>query len=363
MQIIADRRALHQIPELELELPKTMEYLYQALSGLKCRVSAPMESALFAYFDFGADSTIAFRADCDALPIEENTGAEYASCHPGKMHACGHDGHMAILLELARRLDKKEKLHKNVLLIFQPGEESPGGAKLICEDNYHFYIFHVEAIFGLHLWPGLEAGKVFSRENELMSRSCEVNVDIYGKSAHIAKAAEGIDALAACMEYYRRATAMEQALPKDVFRLLKFGHMEAGTVRNALAAHACLEGSLRAFQDPVFEGLRECLYKIGRDVEREFGCRVEISMSEGYPAVMNPPELYGRVKKTVEFQDLAEPSMTSEDFSWYQKQIPGIFFFLGVGDVPALHNNKFDFDETILLKGADFFEKLAENFQ
>ena len=362
MQIINDRRNLHQIPELELYLPKTMEYLYHALSGLKCRVFSPMDSALCAYFDFGAHSTIAFRADCDALPIEENTGLEFASCHPGRMHACGHDGHMAIVLELARRLDKIEHLNRNVLLVFQPGEESPGGAKYLCGDGL-FAAYRVEAIFGLHLWPGLEKGQILSRENELMSRSCEVNVDVYGKSAHIAKAAEGIDALAACAEFYRRAVAMEQSLPPEIFRLLKFGRMEAGTVRNALAAHAHLEGSLRAFQDPVFEGLRECLYKIAKDVERQFGCTVEISMTEGYPAVMNPPDLYRRIKSMVDFQELEAPSMTSEDFSWYQREVPGIFFFLGLGDTPALHANNFQFDETILEKGADFFEKLAENYR
>ena len=362
MQIINDRRALHQIPELELALPKTMEFLYNALSGLKCRVFSPMESSLCAYFDFGQRSAIAFRADCDALPIEENTGLEFSSCHPGRMHACGHDGHMAILLELARRLDKKETLSRNVLLVFQPGEESPGGAKYLCADGL-FSAFSVEAIFGLHLWPGLEKGQIFSRENELMSRSCEVNVDFFGKSAHIAKAAEGIDSLAACTEFYRKAVAMEQALPPDIFRLLKFGRMEAGTVRNAIAAEAHLEGSLRAFQDEVFEGLRECLYKIARDVQRQTGCRIEISMSEGYPAVMNPPDLYRRVQALVPFRDLAEPSMTSEDFSWYQKTLPGLFFFLGLGNTPALHANNFQFDETILEKGADFFEKLAENYQ
>ena len=361
-QIIADRRALHRIPELELELPETMEYLASALSKLKCRLFSPMESSLCAWFDFGASSAIAFRADCDGLPIEENTGLDFASCHPGRMHACGHDGHMAIALELARRLDKKEKLPHNVLLIFQPGEESPGGAKYLCGDGL-FAAFDVEAIFGLHLWPGLEAGRIFSRENELMSRSCEVNVDIFGRSAHIAKAKEGADALAASMEFYRRATAMEQALPLDIFRLLKFGHMQAGTVRNAIAAEAHLEGSLRAFQDPVFEGLRECLYKIGADVSRETGCRVEISMSEGYPAVMNDPDLYRRVKAVADVRELDEPSMTSEDFSWYQKQIPGVFFFLGLGDTPALHSRNFVFDEEILTKGADFFEVLAENFE
>ena len=361
MQIVLDRRALHRIPELELHLPETMEYLDAGLSRLKCRVFSPMESSLCAFFDFGAPSAIAFRADCDALPITENTGADYASCHPGRMHACGHDGHMAILLELARRLDKKEKLPHNVLLVFQPGEESPGGARYLCESGL-FSAFCVEAIFGLHLWPGLEAGQIFSREKELMSRSCEVDVDFMGRSAHIAKAKEGIDAMAACLEFYRRAVATEQALPDGIYRLLKFGRMEAGTVRNAIAANAHLAGSLRAFQDPVFEGLRECLYKIARDVGREFGCTVELSMSEGYPAVMNPPELYSRVKAITDFRDLAEPSMTSEDFSWYQRQIPGVFFFLGLGDTPALHANTFDFDDSVLAKGADFFEYLAEHF-
>ena len=362
MQIATDRQQLHRMPELELALPKTMAYLNHALSGLNCRVFSPMESTLCAFFDFQAAGTIAFRADCDALPIAENTGLPYASTHPGRMHACGHDGHMAILLELARRLNRKTHLKKNILLVFQPGEESPGGAKLLCETGFA-KAFHVEAIFGLHLWPGLEAGTVFSRENELMSRSCEVDVDIYGRSAHIAKAAEGIDALAAGLEFYRRATATEQALPPEIFRLLKFGRMESGTVRNAISAHTHLAGSLRAFQDEVFEGLRECLYKIAAEVGRQFSCTVEISMSDGYPAILNPPALFRKVRSLVEFQVLEQPSMTSEDFSWYQKHMPGMFFFLGLGDTPALHSNNFDFDESILTKGADFFEELAEKFQ
>ena len=107
MQIIDDRRALHQIPELDRELPGTMAYLRNSLEGLSCRVFSPMEGALCAWFDFGQSSAIAFRADADALPIHEQTGLRFASRYPGKMHACGHDGHMAILLELARRLDKK----------------------------------------------------------------------------------------------------------------------------------------------------------------------------------------------------------------------------------------------------------------
>ena len=255
MQIYADRHALHRIPELDRALPKTLAYLKNALSGLGCQVFAPMDGALCAWFDFGADSAIAFRADMDALPITEKTGVDYASTHPGKMHACGHDGHMAILLELARRLSGKERLPHNVLLVFQPAEETTGGAKDICDTGV-FARYNVKAIFGLHLWPGLPAGKIFSRKNELMARSCEVTVDIYGKSAHIAKATEGIDALMAGTEFYQKAVAMERALPDNIFRLLKFGKFQSGTVRNALSAHTHMEGSLRAFQDEIFDSWR-----------------------------------------------------------------------------------------------------------
>ena len=362
MQIISDRRNLHRIPELELTLPKTMQYLENALTGLKCSVFSPMASSLCALFDFGADHTIAFRSDCDALPIEEKSGVSFASQHPGCMHACGHDGHMAMLLELARRLDKMDSLPHNVLLVFQPGEESPGGAKALCETGI-FTKYNVKAIFGAHLWPGLAAGKVFTRRGELMSRSSEVNVDIYGKSAHIGKASEGIDALAAMVDFYSRVTSMEAALPPQIYRLLKFGKMTAGTVRNALSAHARLEGSLRAFQDEAFDSLKDCIFAAGKTMEEKYGCRVEITMSSGYPAILNPDDLFDRAAKAVDFTELPEPSMTSEDFSWYQRHIPGMFFFIGIGDTPALHNDRFDFDDSLLTAGADFFERLAVGFR
>lgn len=362
MQIIKDRQALHRIPELDRDLPQTMEYLQNSLQELRCQVFSPMEGALCAYFDFGANKAIAFRSDADALPIRENTKLPFASQNEGRMHACGHDGHMAILLELARRLNEKEKLPHNVLLVFQPAEETTGGAKDLCATGI-FKKYNVKAIFGLHLWPGLSAGEVFSRRQEMMSRSCEVKVDIQGKSAHIAKAEEGIDAMAAGVRFYTRVMAMEAALPKNVFRLLKFGKLESGTVCNAISGHTRLEGSLRAFQDEVFYSLRAGIVSIGKDVERNTGCTVNIYMNDGYPAVMNPGDLYDRVRKMVDFKEMEKPSMITEDFSWYQKTLPGMFFFLGLGDTPALHADDFNFDENILLRGADFFEELAEKYQ
>ena len=362
MDIINDRRELHQIPELELTLPKTAAYLKKVLKPLRCTLTYPVGDAICAFFDFGKDDTIAFRADMDALPISEETGLPFASRHPGIMHACGHDGHMATLLELARRLDKKESLPHNVLLIFQPGEESPGGAKALCEAGI-LEKHRVKAVFGLHLWPGIEKGVMHTRHGGLMSRGSELNVDVYGKSSHIGNAAAGIDATAAAVEFYCRMRAAEAELPSDIFRLLNFGKFQSGTVRNALSAHAHMEGSLRAFDDETFDGLRQKLYEIKEDVEEKFGCSVEIRLADGYPAVINDPEMVARVQKIAPVKLLDKPTMTSEDFSEYQRRVPGVFFFLGIGDTSALHATTFNFEEEILLKGADFFEKLAENFQ
>lgn len=361
-QIVHDRRALHAIPEVEWELPLTSEYVKNSLSKLRCRVFSPVDTAVCAFFDFGADCAIGFRADMDALPIPEKTGLPFASTHPGKMHACGHDGHTAILLELARRLDKKENLPHNVLLIFQPGEESPGGAKRICDTGV-LAQYKVQNVFGLHLWPALEKGKVFCRANELMSRASEVSIDVYGKSSHIGNAAAGIDATAAAVECYRLARQAEADFPPEIFRLLNFGKFQSGTVRNALSAHARLEGSLRAFQDEVFDKLQQSIQNAAAQVEAQFGCRVELTFGDSYPAVMNDPLLLERVKQVAPVELLEKPTMTAEDFSWYQRYAGGIFFFLGLGEVPALHSTNFDFDEAVLEKGADFFEKIAEDFQ
>ena len=362
MQIFRDRQALHTIPELGLELPKTAAYVKNALKDLNCTIFSPLDYAVCAYFDFGADSAIAFRADMDALPIEEETGLPYASTHTGQMHACGHDGHTAILLELARRLSKKESLPHNVLLIFQPGEETPGGALPICETGV-LEKHGVNAVFGLHLWPGLEKGIVYTRENELMSRGSELTVDIYGKSTHIGNAAAGIDATAAAVEFYRQIRQVEMELPPEIYRVLNFGVFSSGTVRNALSAHARLAGSMRAFHDDTFDYLQQQVYAVAAKVEAQFGCRVQVTFGDGYPAVINDPALVARLRRTVSFRQLEKPSMTSEDFAEYQQLVPGVFFFLGTGDTSALHATTFNFDEEILLKGAEFFEKLAENFQ
>lgn len=360
--IIADRRALHRIPELDRELDRTMAYLHSILRKLRCRVFAPIPNALCAYFDNDCDGTIAFRTGCDALPVQEATFLPYASQISGHMHACGHDGHMAMLLELARRMHAC-KARRNILLIFQPAEETTGGARDICKSGV-FEKYNVEAVFGIHLWPDLPLGTVASRKNEMMSRSCEVNVNITGKACSVSRMDEGIDALRAGMEFYRQAVAAEAAYPDDIYRLMHFGHMESGCQCNVVSDRTRMEGTLRAFQDDVFFGILDSLEASARTISEETGCKIQIETSMGYPAVMNPPELYDHMRAIgVAFSDLESPVMLTEDFSWYQRHLPGMFFFLGTGPSPALQAADFTFDESVLDTGADFLESIAMRYE
>ena len=362
MQVIQYRRALHRIPELDRDLPETLSYLRGILSPLSCTLSSPIPGALCAFFDFGRPAAIAFRSDADALPITERTGLPFTSVHPGRMHACGHDGHMAMVLDLAVWLDQQTALPHTVLLLFQPAEETTGGAKDLCQSGV-LEAHKVQCVFGMHLWPELPAGVIASRKREMMSRSCEVSVTITGRSSHIAKAEEGLDALDAGVEFYHRAAALEAALPPHLFRLLKFGRMESGTVRNAVSGKTVLLGSLRAFQDEVFLDLQQGLREIGQQVQADTGCQVVVHTNDGYPAVWNPDALYDRVKDLgLPFLELEKPVMISEDFSWYQRHLPALFFFLGCGPSPALHADNFAFDESILAKGAAFWKQLAGAF-
>lgn len=361
-QIIADRRALHAVPELDRALVQTMAYIRGALSALRCEILEPIPGCICAWFDNGRDTALAFRSDADALPVQENTGLSFSSAHPGCMHACGHDGHMAMLLELARRLDAAKEASSNYLLIFQPAEETTGGAKDVCESGI-FGDKNIEAVFGMHLWPELPLGTVASRANELMARSCELTVEIGGKASHIAKADQGIDALLAGVEFVRRAREIEADWPEHIHRLVRFGKMTSGSVRNAISDHTRLEGSLRAFQDEVFFSILERLKRAGEEIAAATGCAVSLHTSEGYPSVMNPAALCARVRDSgIAYLELERPAMTAEDFSWYQRYLPGMFFFLGCGPCAALHNGSFDFDESVLETGADFLETLALNF-
>lgn len=360
--VAAHRRALHRIPELDDQLPETLAYATSVLKPLSCALSFPIPGSVCAFFDAGKPETVAFRADMDALPVTEATGLPYASVHPGRMHACGHDGHTAMALALAEHVSAHlEELPRNVLFLFQPAEETTGGAKRLCESGI-LARHNVVRVFGLHLWPGLETGRVFSRPGPLMARSNEVTVTVTGKSVHLSRAAEGLDALAAGAEYLRRAYAMVSALPPEEPRAFLFGKMVSGTVRNAVSGETRLEGSLRTYREETHRHCREQLAAIGDALAAETGCGVEVYLNEGYPAVWNHEGLYETVCQALGPDApalLDTPALAAEDFSFYQRQVPGVFFFLGVGATAELHAPDFCFDdEAILPQGVEFLKRL-----
>ncbi len=362
LQVVEHRRALHRIPELDDRLPETAAYVGRVLSELPCRLYSPIRGSFCAWFDAGKQETAAFRADMDALPIEEATGLPYASVHPGVMHACGHDGHTAMALALAGyAAEHLTELPRNVLLIFQPSEETTGGAKAICETGI-LQKYRVRRVFGLHLWPGLPEGTVWARPGPQMARSSEVTVSFTGKSAHVSKYQEGVDALTAGAEYLLRAYSMMAQLPPEEPALLRFGKLTSGAARNVVSGQTRLEGTLRTYSDRRFRFCQRQLRDIGRSVAMASGCAVTAVFSEGYPAVWNHDGLYQRVLEGLGAQSpslLSQPVLAAEDFSFYQQEVPGVFFFLGTGDTPPLHAADFSFnDEAVLPKGVEFLQKL-----
>ena len=326
--------------------------------------------AHYRYADYGVVATlegarpgptICLRADYDALTMQEAAEnlagkKEYVSKESGLCHACGHDGHMAMVLELGRRLRTKQALPHNILLLFQPAEETTGGARRLCETGV-LERLRVKAVFALHLWPGLSAGMIAGLPGVMMARSAEVTFTAEGRCAHFCSAASGRDALAACVEFYSRAAALP--LPQAPQSLLGFGRMEAGSVRNAVAGSARLEGSLRALDDAAFCSIREALETISRHVAQTSGCAAAVHFSEGYPAVVNPPDLLRRASALFPIEALTAPTMASDDFSYYQRRLPGLFLFLGCGETSALHTAVFDFDERVLETGVRYFEAVA----
>lgn len=360
LPVIEYRRALHRIPELDDRLPETCDYVRSALASFDLEAFSPIPSSVCAYLDAGRPETAAFRADMDALPIQEDTGLAYASSHLGAMHACGHDGNTAMTLALAAYASThRSELPRNVLFLFQPSEETTGGAEKLCDTGI-LERHHAIRVFAMHLWPKLEAGEIYTRPGPIMARSNEVTVTLTGKSVHIGRASEGIDALAAGAEYVRRAYALMDGLPKEDPSVLRFGKMVSGRVRNAVSGKTVLEGSLRTFRDETQALCRQGLERIAREIGAETGCGAEVYLNEGYPTVWNHEALFETVRAAVpELRLLDAPTLTAEDFSFYQKRAPGLFCLLGVGDTAELHSPEFCFDDELVLpRGLEFLKKL-----
>lgn len=354
-----NRMALHRIPELGFQEFKTKDYLLKQVREYDCQIHEVGETGLVLYFDNQQAETIAFRTDIDALPIEEATGLSFQSEHPGYMHACGHDGHMAMLLELAAHLNqKRETLIHNVVLIFQPSEEMAGGAQSIVDSGL-LDRYHVKAIFGFHLWPGLAPGQVFSRSGGLMAQSSETDIVIKGRSAHIASHEQGVDALEIAARLMTDIYEFDQTVSAEAHHLLKFGEIHGGSIRNVLAEKVTVSGSIRSYSDDTQRYFKESLDKLAEAYRASRNCQIEFVYNDGYPAVINDPILFQQVKKAVpKLTELPLPVLQAEDFGVYTQSYPCVFFFLGVGDVAPLHNSKFDFDMSLLAEGVATYLKL-----
>jgi hippurate hydrolase len=301
----------------------------------------------------------------DALPIDEANDVDYRSVHAGRMHACGHDGHMSILLGLASELAKEPPIarRKNVLLIFQAAEETTGGARQICESGV-FDRYHVKRVYGLHLWPDRPKNTIVCRRNEFMASTMVVRAEIAGKSSHAATYEQGIDALEIGCILVNRVYEMERSeVPPDVFRLLRFCIFQSGRTSNVVSDYTLLEGSLRTYSEDVKEFMWNRMREIADDLMKTTGCRITFSHSVPYPAVINDGALFDKAKAVLkgagyDFFEPEKPLMVSEDFSWYQRYAPGLFLHLGTGADTPLHSNHYRIDEEVLLTGVDIFKRL-----
>ncbi|MDR1292847.1 MAG: amidohydrolase [Clostridiales Family XIII bacterium] len=367
-KLIAYRRDLHRIPELGHDLPKTAKYIVDHLSALPCEIISVSDGGFCALFKGGKAAAnapaTAFRTDMDALPITEENDVDYRSQHEGAMHACGHDGHMSIMLGFAEEVAAGlGGLDRNVLLVFQPAEETTGGAKDIAESGV-FTDHHVEKIFGLHLWPGFPTGSVICRDGDFMASTMVLYVDIEGKSAHIGQYKKGIDALDAACRFVTRCYVVEKdEVAPEVRRLLRFGLLRSGSANNIVADSAHLEGTLRTYADEVSGFLLARIDEIAAGIGARTGAKLTIRHTDPYPAVVNPHRLFAASKKALtkegfDFIELPDPLMISEDFSWYQRALPGLFLYIGTGADTPLHSPAYRMDEDALVAGVLAYKTL-----
>ena len=368
--MIRVRRDLHRIPEPAYTEEKTSAYVAEYLEKEGFQVQTGIaQYGVVALMETGrAGKTLLIRSDMDALPVQEETGLDFASTHNGAMHACGHDGHMSMVLTAATALKRiKDDLKGHIKFLFQPAEEGPGGAKPMIEQGV-MENPPVDYAVGCHLWPGIPEGSIGIKAGPLMAAMDRFDLKIIGKGGHGAMPHLCVDALEV-------GTQVINALQRIVSRqmnplsptVVTVGRFQAGSAFNIIPEVAEMCGTTRTFDREIWLSWPERIEQVVRGVCESMGAQYNLQYTQGYPPLLNDEEMAQWVRQcaidVVGEQKVVEPepTMGGEDMAFYLQKAKGCFFFLGVGreGCASLHNPKFDFNEDVLPLGVETYCRLG----
>ncbi|MCK6425692.1 MAG: M20 family metallopeptidase [Burkholderiaceae bacterium] len=379
--LTAIRRDLHAHPELCFQELRTAELVAQRLTewGIEVHRGLGRTGVVGVIRHGSSPRAIGLRADMDALPMTEHNRFAHASRHPGRMHACGHDGHTAMLLAAAKHLAAQRDFDGSVYLVFQPAEEGGGGAREMIADGL-FERFPMEAIFGMHNWPGMAAGQFAICSGPIMASSNEFRITIRGKGSHAALPHNGIDPVpVACQMVQAFQTIVTRNKKPTDAAVLSVTMIHTGEATNVVPDFAEIQGTVRTFTLPVLDLVEQRMREIAQHTAAAFGAEVDFEFHRNYPPTINHPaeaefvrgvmtELVG-ADHTLAF----EPTMGAEDFSYFLQARPGAYFMIGNGDGGhreqghglgpcTLHNPNYDFNDALIPLGATLWVRLVERW-
>lgn len=381
-EILSLRREIHRHPELSYEEIRTTALVRDFLLGLGIKPEPPfLETGVVALLKGGGCASgerrmVALRADIDALPVNEENEHGFCSIEPGKMHACGHDMHTAMLLGAAKLLwEFRSELCGDVLLIFQPAEEkAPGGAWPLIEAGL-FERFKPQAIFGQHCFPSVEAGTVALSGGSFMAATDELYITLHGRGGHASaphKAADPV--LAAAHVITALQHLVSRVAPPHEPAVVSIASIHGGNAPNVIPSTVTMSGTMRTMNESLRTLIKERLHETVSSTASALGVKAELEIRTGYPALINDPAITEKAESyCIEFLGKqhvreSEPLMTAEDFAYYLQQIPGTFWQIGTGDSLAeregntLHSSRFDPDEKVLAEGAGLLAYTALRF-
>lgn len=373
--LVSWRRALHQHPELGFEEEWTARFVSERLGEVgvtEVETGVAGTGVVGVLRAEGSNApAVLLRADMDALPVQEVSGRKYGSRIPGKMHACGHDGHMAMLLGAAALLaGGRDELARDVVFCFQPAEEGRGGARRLIEEGI-LDRYGVGSVFALHLWSLFPTGTLHVRSGPIMAAQDEFSATVVGRGGHGAQPNRARDPIvAASLGILALQPVVSRFVDPVEPAVVHVGSLHGGNAPNVIPDRVTLEGSLRSFTEPVRSLLRARVESALRGAAEGAGCSLEFELRPGYPPVVNDPEAVERVRSVASEvlgpdRVVETPAMAaSEDFAYFLGRAPGAFAFLGAGD-PARgidaphHAPEFDIDEGVLPQGAEILARLA----